>query len=208
MRQRKVYAHTRDPRSGKRVLAHRWIAEQSLGRPLLPREVVHHKDGNSLNNDPSNLIVLPSQRVHAHAEFHLRRVRSGMPSLFPEFFQVIPSDTWGTLFAHVLVWQGQEPPLPQKVEAKPQQSSSTQPTLFPPPQERSLTPLLPEIESGVCLVGELQQTLDWPAIPARCLLSLLGANGAKGERVLQCSKSVLLSRAAWAWAISCRRLPP
>ncbi|MFB9081300.1 HNH endonuclease signature motif containing protein [Deinococcus wulumuqiensis] len=155
VRQRKVYAHTRDPRSGKRVLAHRWIAEQSLGRPLLPREVVHHKDGNSLNNDPSNLIVLPSQRVHAHAEFHLRRVRSGMPSLFPEFFQVIPSDTWGTLFAHVLVWQGQEPPLPQKVEAKPQQSSSTQPTLFPPPQERSLTPLLPEIEPGVCLVGEL-----------------------------------------------------
>ncbi|MGX9688605.1 HNH endonuclease signature motif containing protein [Deinococcus wulumuqiensis] len=155
MRQRKVYAYTRDPRSGKRVLAHRWIAEQSLGRPLLPREVVHHKDGNSLNNDPNNLIVLPSQRVHAHAEFHLRRVRSGMPSLFPEFFQVIPSDTWGTLFAHVFVWQGQEPLLPKKVEAKPERSSITQPTLFPLQQERSLTLLLPEIESGACLVGEL-----------------------------------------------------
>ena len=101
----------RDPLTGKRVLTHRWLVEQTLGRPLLPREVVHHKDGDSLNNDPSNLIVLPSQRVHAHAEFHLRRVRSGMPSLFPEVFQVIPADAQGTLFANVLIWQGQEPPL-------------------------------------------------------------------------------------------------
>ena len=132
IKRRKTYAHIRDPHTGRRVLAHRWVAEQALGRPLLPREVVHHKDGDSLNNDPSNLIVLPSQRVHAHAEFHLRRLKAGMPALFPEIFQIIPSGTNGTLFAHILIWQGQEPPLKKRQAAKPSEEieAPTPPTLF------------------------------------------------------------------------------
>jgi HNH endonuclease len=49
---------------------HRVVAEQMLGRPLRPGEVVHHIDENKHNNDPSNLHVFASRREHTahHAE--------------------------------------------------------------------------------------------------------------------------------------------
>jgi hypothetical protein len=43
---------------------HRAVAAAAIGRLLKPREVVHHKDRNKLNNAPSNLQVFSSQRAH------------------------------------------------------------------------------------------------------------------------------------------------
>ena len=54
---------------------HRQIAEQIIGRPLHVGEVVHHIDGNKLNNDPSNIAILPSQAEHAR--LHCLRKKGG-----------------------------------------------------------------------------------------------------------------------------------
>lgn len=52
---------------------HRVVAERMLGRPLQPGEIVHHINGDTRDNRPENLEVLPDQGVHAR--MHLRRGR-------------------------------------------------------------------------------------------------------------------------------------
>ena len=54
--------------NGKKIALHRHVMELKLGRKLTRNEVVHHADGNPLNNDPTNLVVLSRpehQRLHA-----------------------------------------------------------------------------------------------------------------------------------------------
>lgn len=42
----------------KQVLEHRYVMEKYIGRKLLTSEIVHHKDGNGLNNNISNLEIM------------------------------------------------------------------------------------------------------------------------------------------------------
>lgn len=44
---------------------HRVVAEQILGRPLRPGEVVHHINRDKRDNRPENLMIFPSQAEHA-----------------------------------------------------------------------------------------------------------------------------------------------
>ena len=46
------------------ILVHRYVAQKKLGRWLRRGEVIHHIDGNKLNNAPSNLEVYSSWDEH------------------------------------------------------------------------------------------------------------------------------------------------
>ncbi len=58
---------------------HRQVAEESIGRPLVPGEVVHHRDGDKQNNAPENLEVLPNQGEHAKRHDTLNGKRGTKP---------------------------------------------------------------------------------------------------------------------------------
>jgi hypothetical protein len=46
------------------VREHRLVMEKYLGRYLKPEEVVHHKDGNRLNNKINNLLLFKNHKEH------------------------------------------------------------------------------------------------------------------------------------------------
>lgn len=59
--------HPRANQEGQ-VYLHIIVAEEKLGRQLLPDETVHHKDSNKLNNAPDNLIIFATKADHTR--FH------------------------------------------------------------------------------------------------------------------------------------------
>ena len=53
-------------------LVYRWVAEKKIGRRLRKGEVVHHKNGNKLDNRESNLHVYTGKHGQLkHATHHL-----------------------------------------------------------------------------------------------------------------------------------------
>ena len=52
------YVYAYDPVLMKTRRYHRMVMEEVLGRSLEPTEIVHHKDGDRTNNDPSNLELM------------------------------------------------------------------------------------------------------------------------------------------------------
>lgn len=59
---------------------HRTVMEEKLGRPLLPGEIVHHRDDNKRNNDPDNLEVMTQadhMRLHLPEMLAARKRKRG-----------------------------------------------------------------------------------------------------------------------------------
>jgi HNH endonuclease len=50
--------------NGRQKLTHRHIVEQILGKELPSTVIVHHVDGDRLNNSPSNLVVCQDAAYH------------------------------------------------------------------------------------------------------------------------------------------------
>ena len=66
---RKVPHHPRANEDGS-VYLHILIAEEKLGRFLLPEETVHHIDENKTNNSPDNLMVFYTKADHTSFHQH------------------------------------------------------------------------------------------------------------------------------------------
>ena len=60
---------------------HRVVAEEMLKRPLRKGEVVHHKNGNKMDNRPENLMVVKS---HAHHRMEHRKKNRKIPLRHPD----------------------------------------------------------------------------------------------------------------------------
>lgn len=56
------------------VREHRVVMERMIGRLLTANEIVHHKDGNRLNNRPENLLLMTVSR-HNSMEHKARWAR-------------------------------------------------------------------------------------------------------------------------------------
>lgn len=58
------------------VLVHRTIIENAIGRELTKDEIVHHIDGNKLNNELNNLVVLSrSDHVKLHSNINAKLIK-------------------------------------------------------------------------------------------------------------------------------------
>lgn len=76
---------------GKRIDMQRYVMEQILGRKLTSDEIVHHIDGNKLNNDPANLQIMTRAE---HARLHMREGDLSTLTRTSEEKSKIVSEAW------------------------------------------------------------------------------------------------------------------
>lgn len=61
-------------RNGQRIWIHKEVAEQKIGRKLHKDEVVHHINGDKLDNRPENLFVCSDKKHHGNIHSQLEQI--------------------------------------------------------------------------------------------------------------------------------------
>ncbi len=71
---------------------HQLVAEETIGRPLEPCEIVHHRNGNTTDNQPENLqVTTRSEHIHIHIHSKSSGPRNEMnPYLDGEMWRQMP----------------------------------------------------------------------------------------------------------------------
>lgn len=66
--------------NGIKVKEHAAIAEKALGKPLPKGAVIHHVNGDKLDNRPENLVICPDEKYHHLLHTRTNAIDAGYPA--------------------------------------------------------------------------------------------------------------------------------
>jgi len=92
-----VYGYRVISVKGRRILEHRHVMELHLGRCLEISELIHHKNGDKLDNRVENLEILSRSQ---HAVLHAQEGRDPWAKDCPACHQLLPRSRFGHAPSH------------------------------------------------------------------------------------------------------------